>query len=85
MPMLSRGNFASPGSSAEAEMGADVEVDCREGTNEHAVHLPGRPGNTHTTSSHPRHAKFAIEHGEITKTPVLGAGACMDIHFRLRQ
>lgn len=35
-------------------MGADVEVDCREGTNEHAVHLAGRPGNTNT-SSNPRH------------------------------
>lgn len=43
--MFSRGDSASPGSAAEAQMGADVEVDCRERTNEHAVHLLGRPGN----------------------------------------
>lgn len=47
MRVLSRGDFASPGSSTEVEMGADVEVDCRKRTNEHAVHFPGRPGNTH--------------------------------------
>lgn len=50
--MFCRGDFASPGSPPEAEMGADVEVDCREGTNEHAVHLPGRPGIRHT-NTHP--------------------------------
>lgn len=55
--VLSRGDFASPGSSTEAEMGADVEVDCGEGTNEHAVHLLGRPGKTHT-SSFLRHANL---------------------------
>lgn len=27
-------------------MGADVEVNCREGADEHVVHLPGRPGST---------------------------------------
>lgn len=49
--ILFRGDFAPLGSSEEAEMGADVEVDCREGTNEHAVHLAGRPGNTNTSSN----------------------------------
>lgn len=45
---LYRGYFAPPGSSAKAQMGADVETDCRKGTNEHAVHFLGRPGKTHT-------------------------------------
>lgn len=45
---LYRGYFAPPGSSAKAQMGADVETDCRKGTNEHAVHFLGRPGKTQT-------------------------------------
>lgn len=54
-------------------MGADVEVDCREGADEHVVHLPGRPGSTlsqHTatrTSNTLQHTGFV---GAITKKQV---------------
>lgn len=66
--VLSRGDFASPGSATEAQMGANVEVDCRERTNEHAVHLPGRPGKIHHHTSSDMKiyhllAKFAISYG----------------------
>lgn len=50
--LLSRSDFASFGSATEAKMGADVEVDCREGTNEHAVYVPSRPGSTSTHACH---------------------------------
>lgn len=43
--VLRRRDPAAPRSPTEAQMGADVEADCREGTDEHAVHLSGRPGN----------------------------------------
>lgn len=46
MCVFPRGDFAPAGSSPEAEVGADVEADCRERTDEHAVHVSGRPGNT---------------------------------------
>lgn len=41
----SRGHSSPPGSPKEAEVGADVEADCREGAHEHALHFSGRPGN----------------------------------------
>lgn len=41
----SRGHSPPLGSPAEVEVGADVEADCREGADEHALHISGRSGN----------------------------------------
>lgn len=57
-----RGDSAAAGPSAEAAMGADVEVDCREGADEHVVHLPGRPGSTLSkhTATHTSDTLFVL-------------------------
>lgn len=64
--LLLRGDSAAAGPSAEAAMGADVEVDCRAGAYEHVVHLPGRPGSTLSlqaaTSSPATHTSNTLQH-----------------------